>query len=184
MLEAAPTRILSVPLATAVAAGALALAGCGAAGASGSAAAPYGPRNEPVSLSKCMRANGLSQFPDPVQGPGGVGFDGLSVSAGGTELTVSGVSFSGPALKTAEAACKVYLPPAGGPPKVSESQRLRLIAIARCIRAHGVPNFPDPAFGAAGPGAGKAPSIALSPAAITAAKACGLIRGGSASVGG
>jgi hypothetical protein len=95
-------------------------------------------------MSKCMRANGLTNFPDPRQGSGGVGFPGgVDVGSNGA-LVVDGVSFSGPALKHAEAACKRYLPPSGPPPALGGQQRQQALRVARCMRANGVPNFPDP----------------------------------------
>ena len=154
---------------------AIAIAACGGSGARPSASStPYGPKNSPASLSRCMRAHGLSNFPDPVAGSGGEGFpEGLLVSSDGS-LTVDGASFSGPALKSAEKACQEFLPPSGPPPALSESQKLAALAFARCMRTHGVPDFPDPTFSGRG---GK--QIALgsgnsqSPAFQHAAAACG-----------
>lgn len=124
-----------------------------------------------------MRANGLSNFPDPSAGPGGgVGFNGIIVSPGSRTLTVDGVSFSGPALQTAQTACKVYLPPGGPPPQPSAGQKAAALAFARCMRGHGVPSFPDPTFNA-GAGTGPPKQVALpdsqSPAFKQAANACG-----------
>jgi hypothetical protein len=101
----------------------------------------------PVALSRCMRAHGLTNFPDPKQGFGGLGFPGgLLMSSDGT-LTVDGVSFAGPALKTAQQGCKRFLPGgAGPPPPVSASQKNAALANAQCMRTHGVPHFPDPTF--------------------------------------
>ncbi len=93
-----------------------------------------------------MRANGLSNFPDPSAGPGGEGFNGIGVTNTGL-LTVDGINFAGPALKTAEKACQEYLPPGGPPPQLSAAQTERLLAFARCMRTHGVANFPDPGGG-------------------------------------
>jgi len=91
-----------------------------------------------------MRANGVSGFPDPSQGPGGgIGFNGLIESPGGG-LTVDGQAFSGPALKHAEKVCSVYLPPAGPPPAPTAAQLKRELKLAQCMRRNGVPNFPDP----------------------------------------
>jgi len=132
--------------------------------------------SSPVALSRCMRAHGLTNFPDPKQGSGGLGFPGgLFVSSDGT-LTVDGASFAGPALKTAEKACKGFLPGGGGPPPpVSASQKKAALANAECMRRHGVPNFPDPTFPAGGGvainlGPGVNPQ---SPAFKQAAAACG-----------
>jgi hypothetical protein len=136
-------------LALALAGAALALSACGSK-AKPAASSPYGPASSPFALSKCMRANGLSNFPDPTAGPGGEGFNGIVVTSTGT-LTVDGINFAGPALKTAESACKVYLPPGGPPPQLSASQKATLLAFARCMRNNGVPNFPDPPLTGAGP---------------------------------
>jgi hypothetical protein len=100
-----------------------------------------------------MRANGLTNFPDPVQGSGGLGFPGGVTKSVEGGLTVDGVSFSGPALKKASQACKIYLPGGGGPPPApTAAQKAQILKFARCMRANGVPSFPDPNFGAATPG--------------------------------
>lgn len=109
-------------------------------------------------MSKCMRANGLTNFPDPSQGSGGLGFPGGVIVSVTGHLTVDGVSFSGPALKRASQACKIYLPPSGRPPTLSPHQKAQMLAMARCMRAHGVPNFPDPG---SGPPAGSATEVPL-----------------------
>jgi hypothetical protein len=130
---------------------ALAIAACGSSGPgpTGSSTVATG-NSSPIGLSRCMRAHGLPNFPDPTAGPGGEGFNGLFVSIDGS-MTVDGVSFSGPALKSAEKACKAFLPGGGGPPPaIPESRKLAAIAHARCMRAHGVPKFPDPTFPAGG----------------------------------
>lgn len=118
----------------------------------------YGPSSSPYAMSKCMRANGLTNFPDPSQGSGGIGFPGGVIASVNGELTVDGVTFSGPALRKASRACKIYLPPSGPPPKISAQQQRQMLAMARCMRAHGVPNFPDPG---SGPPAGSAKQVPL-----------------------
>jgi len=124
---------------------ALALAACGGSGTSGPVAVGTNPNaaNSPLHLSECMRAHGLPSFPDPTQGPGGPGFNGLGFTFTG-DLIVDGITFSGPALKGAEAACKSILPPTGPPPKLSAAQYRTELAFSTCMRKHGVPNFPDP----------------------------------------
>jgi hypothetical protein len=89
-------------------------------------------------------------------------------------LTAAGKTFGGPALRTAERLCAVYLPPAHGPgPQVSAQQRQRALTFADCMRAHGVPNFPDPTFSSgqrSGPPKGINPQA---PAFQSAARKCG-----------
>jgi len=118
----------------------LAVAGCGSSGGKPIASADkYGPASDPVSLSKCMRGNGVPNFPDPVNG----GLPIVSSSPG--TLTVEGTAFAGPAFTHAEKACKEYLPGANGPPPPPSAEQLRQeLAVAKCVRRNGVPNFPDP----------------------------------------
>lgn len=177
----------SVRVLCAAAATGLLIAACGgsshAARSGRKSAGPYGPRSSPYALSKCMRANGLSHFPDPSQGSGGVGFPGgLFVSADGG-LTVDGVSFSGPALKKASQACKDYLPGGGSPPPaMTAQQKAQLLKMARCMRTNGVPSFPDPGSPVGGQGVAKQVPLpgASSPAFKHALSICG--RGGGISV--
>jgi hypothetical protein len=120
-----------------------------------------------------MRAHGISDFPDPTQGPGG---QGLSISAtpGSSALTVQGITFSGPAFQKAEQACSRYLTPNGPPPQLSATQKAHLVTFAKCMRAHGVPDFADPT---AAPGGVVSPKRQLrgggSPAFRHAATVCG-----------
>ncbi|HWF35259.1 MAG TPA: hypothetical protein VG295_07795, partial [Solirubrobacteraceae bacterium] len=88
-------------------------------------------------------------------------------------LTVNGVGFSGPAFTAAERTCKLF---GGGssPPSISESQKIAAFHFARCMRAHGVPGYPDPVFPATG-GIGRpsAPGVSRDAPAVTrAAAAC------------
>lgn len=82
-----------------------------------------------VKFAACMRAHGVSNFPDP------------GTTGGPQETPVS----SAPAFVAAQKAC------GGGPggpglPHATEAQKLQAIAFARCLRAHGVPDWPDPSF--------------------------------------
>jgi hypothetical protein len=122
---------------------AVAIAACG-----GSSTKPTASSNSQLVLSECMRAHGVPNFPDPTVGPGGEGMS-VSQSLGSSTVTIDGVSFSGPAFESAEKTCKLF---GGGtaPPAISESQKLALFHFARCMRAHGVPNYPDPTFPSGG----------------------------------
>jgi hypothetical protein len=117
-----------------------------------------------------MRAHGVTNFPDPR--PGG-GFS-VESSPGSSTLTVDGITFDGPAFESAITTCKFF---GGGtaPPPISAAEQRAMIAKARCIRTHGVPDFPEPTFGPGGHGAGiklgPGDSV-LSPAVKRAAKAC------------
>lgn len=149
-------------LALACAAASLApvIAGCGSSGGSH----PGGSRDYASFLrfSNCMRAHGVPNFPD-------LGSSGGHVPIGpGT-----GLNPASPAFQSAMAICKKNLP--GGGPKLaqlSESDKLRALKFARCMRAHGVPNYPDPNFQAGAPQAPAPPDV-NSPAGKRAFKACG-----------
>ena len=141
-------RLPSCLVAVAVMSLALALSACGSSKPATAASSPYGPASSPAAVSRCMRANGVSGFPDPREGPGGggVGFPGgLLVTSRGS-MVVMGIPFSGPALTHAEKVCAEYLPPGGPGPAVPANQKAAAIASAQCMRTHGVPNFPDPTF--------------------------------------
>lgn len=119
---------------------ALAITGCGFTGSSSEAASSGGPPSPAVTaaflkFSQCMRSHGVPNFPDPN-------------SSGGISLTPSsGLNPAAPAFQSAQSECKKDLPgggPKGPPPAPSASQVRAALAWARCIRKHGVPNFPDP----------------------------------------
>lgn len=138
---------------------------------------PYGAPNVPISLSKCMRANGVSSFPDPRSGPngGGVGWPGGLVLVSTGRMMVMGETMAGPAVAQAERICREYLPPGGPPPAVAESQRVHALAAAACMRRHGLPTFPDPTFNGGNESLNLSPGLdPNSPAFKRAAKVCGL----------
>lgn len=160
---------------------AVALAACSGSGSTGyhNPKYPFGAPNVPVSLSKCMRANGVSGFPDPRSGPdgGGVGWPGGLIVEASNRIVVMGQPFFGPALVQALQTCKEYLPPAGPPPQVSESQRVSALAAAACMRHHGLPSYPDPTFGNGNQSLALPPGLnPESPAFQRAARECGLLK--------
>jgi hypothetical protein len=77
-----------------------------------------------------MRANGVPNFPDP--NPGG----DFNLSAESDLLT--------PAFEAAQTKCQKLLPSGNLPTHPSEQTLVKLLKIARCMRQHGVPEFPDP----------------------------------------
>jgi hypothetical protein len=161
---------------------AVAVSACGGSGSGSVGATTATGYASPFGLSKCMRANGVTNFPDPTNGPGGAGFNGIGRSIGGPPtLIVDGKTFSGPVVAKAEKACSRYLTPSGPPPKLSASQKARQLDFAACMRTHGLPDFPDPIFPSGGGieirgGPGFNPQ---SPAFQHAAQACGRGRVGS-----
>lgn len=151
-------RSLSIALVGVV--GMVAIAGCGSSSkSSGSPATSTFAQG--IRYADCMRSHGVPSFPDPAQG-------------GGFPLRTSGINEQSPAFESAQTAC-ASLQPGGNspPPPISAAQQAGMVANARCIRKHGVPNFPDPTFGPGGEGAGVAfLGNVSSPAFRRAAKAC------------
>jgi hypothetical protein len=88
-----------------------------------------------VKFAECMRANGVSGFPDP-GASGTLTLDGV--------VNGSSLNPNTPAWKQAIGACK-NLEPSGftGRNRSTQQQQVAL-KFAQCIRANGVPDFPDP----------------------------------------
>lgn len=79
-----------------------------------------------------MRSHGVAAFPDP-DSNGEIALD---------VTPENGLSFDAPQMKSAMQACK-SLEPVG----TAAEQRQNLaqaLKFAQCMRAHGLPNFPDP----------------------------------------
>ncbi len=91
-----------------------------------------------LKFSECMRSNGIANFPDPQ-------------SSGGIQIgSSSGIDPQSPQFQAAQKACRKYFPV----PDLSKAQiaqhEAEALEFAKCMRANGVPNFPDPQFGANG----------------------------------
>lgn len=116
---------------------ALTAVGCGATGqpsgtVTGAGSATPGGSDPALQLARCMRAHGVTNFPDPS-------------ARGGIELPAN-VNPESPTFRSARQACKQFFPDKGAPPATSASDRTAALTLSRCMRAHGVPQFPDPAF--------------------------------------
>jgi hypothetical protein len=102
-----------------------------------------------VTFAKCMRANGVPNFPDP--GSNGSGAMVFQQRAGtGASMKVNGVSVNGPAFQSAMQACRSKLPNGGHPPPLTAARKQAMLRFAQCMRTHGLSNFPDPTFGTGG----------------------------------
>jgi hypothetical protein len=118
------------------------IAACGSSGPSSSSPAgkdPTGAYSQALAYSNCMRAHGVSNFPDPTTNGGGVQF-----SIGSN----SGVNPQAPAFQTAQQSCR-HLMPGGGTPSAQASAQAKaaLLRTSECMRAHGITDFPDPQTG-------------------------------------
>ncbi len=144
-----PARTVAV---LAVAVLALSAAACGgrpsATGPAGSSNAAVAASSPAVSYSHCMRSHGVPNFPDP--GSGG------SLPKG----TAQQFGVSSAQLEAAELACHHVLPGTGDLLSTASLQQCYQTHVcapvlvqqalsagrkfARCMRSHGVPNWPDP----------------------------------------
>lgn len=151
-----------------------ALAACGASSKMTSSGSPD---SQAVKYADCMRANGTPNFPDP-------GSNGTpSIPDPGSNGALPN-PFS-PAFRAAKKACANLQPVGlhlGGPPVPTAAELRAALAFTRCMRAHGLPQFPDP-LATYGPGLtlGRGEYFPLdsatdvqSPAFKRAAKPCGL----------
>jgi hypothetical protein len=127
--------------------------------------------------SACMRDHGVSGFPDPssTETPNSFGIDGYNFDVPANMDTQS------PAYESAQKTCGNLINNGGGngpPHPVSlANARSAALAHARCMRAHGVPNFPDPTVSSNGNGitesSGGGGMNPQSPAFQKAEKICG-----------
>jgi hypothetical protein len=101
------------------------LAACGSSSKPGSTTSSLDPG---IKFAQCMRAQGVSDFPDP---------------SGGTIALTPSEAHS-PAFQSAQQACQHLMPTKGPPPHMTSSELSRAFVFAKCMRSHGVPSFPDP----------------------------------------
>ena len=135
-----PERCLQV--AAAVLAAGLLAAGCGGSPSHPSSNKPTsGPQagSQAIAYSRCMRSHGVPSFPDPT----------ISRSGGhvGIGLSIPASASGSPAFNTAQQACAKLAPEGAGgegPASVTAQQHREIVQFAACVRAHGVPDFPDP----------------------------------------
>ena len=138
---AAATRTVAAVVATAALAllaaacgGSPSSAGSGSSNAGGSAHTPS-PTSRVLAFSRCVRAHGVPNYPDP-------GSNGQIAKE-----TAQQVGVSNSRLQAALEACQHLLPNTGNiddnPAALSQwwSQMLRF---TRCMHSHGVPNWPGP----------------------------------------
>jgi hypothetical protein len=142
--QSRPQRARAAAVTTVMASVALLAAACGgspSSTSSGGSPNRGGPANSPIPLaySQCMRSHGIAGFPDP-DGNGQI-----------PKQAIIQLGVSGPRLQAAQRACTKlwpYQPP-------SQAQQRQLLGddlkFAQCMRAHGVPGFPDPTLASRGP---------------------------------
>ena len=113
------------------------ISGCGSSAPTetggGDAAAANAQKG--VKFAECMRSNGVSRFPDP-NASGKLTIDAVANG--------SGLNTSAPAFKQAVSTCKNLEPTGFTGSKRSSQQQQAGLKFAHCVRANGVPDFPDP----------------------------------------
>jgi hypothetical protein len=107
-----------------------------AAPAGGSGFSGASPLAEAVAYSQCIRSHGVPNFPDPAQTP-----------SGGYGYRTTGIDPNSAAFQGALQACKALPSPWNTTgQQLSPAQQQAWLNWAQCIRANGVPDFPDPTF--------------------------------------
>jgi len=111
----------------------------GGTGAGLGSNAPRAYAREPLAFSKCMRANGVPNFPD-------LSSTGMRIAASGQTISINGVSINAPAFTAARQKCERYMQDTSAIPTPARSAQKQQqdLEFARCMRSHGIPNFPDP----------------------------------------
>jgi hypothetical protein len=109
----------------------------GAPGASGPSGSSGSMETQLLKYAVCMRAHGISDFPDPVTSPlGGYGFHYHATS--GSDLDANS-----PQNQSATKACQKYVPPSLA--NLTPAQMMANGAKwTDCMRAHGEPDLPEP----------------------------------------
>lgn len=129
-------RTITVAAVTA-AIGALA-AGCGSQSpTSRRTQGSQGPGQAAYAFARCMRRHGIPNFPDPK----------VSVTPTQTRIAQAAPQslVNTPGFKTAQKACAPLQPgPGSGGQDTHGPGKPVLLAFARCLRAQGITNFPDP----------------------------------------
>lgn len=119
-------------------------AGCG--GASGpsvaqisttttsTSASAASAKPDPAAFSRCMRAHGVPRFPDPT-------------SNGDLQLRVgpgTGIDPQSATFRAAQRACQHFMPTRTPSPAQQKAALDAALKFSACMRAHGLPKFPDP----------------------------------------
>jgi hypothetical protein len=144
-----------LPVAPALIAGmALLLAACSGSPSAGSGGSPRAGSGSAVAYSACMRAHGVANYPDPDS-------TGQLPKPDARHLGVSSSQ-----LRAGEQACQHLLPISGAAINADSVQQCMEASdcpralvhqvldqersFAECMRAHGVPNWPDPSIDSQG----------------------------------
>lgn len=141
-------------------------------GGPGSSGAPSGFLQQAVQYSQCMRAHGVTKYPDP------------PANGGPQSINPAGIDTNSPTYKEAAQACQKYSPPnAGVDPNQQAQAQNQQLKYARCMRSHGITKFPDPNNGGGKQSLSQYGIDTNSPAFKAANKACESLLGAGSNGG-
>ncbi|MBO0813062.1 MAG: hypothetical protein J2P23_13605 [Microlunatus sp.] len=121
--------LAGIALAVTACAGSSTASGTSTSGANGS---DTSQKASGPAYAACMRKHGVTDFPDP-QGPNQ------------NQFALSRKVLQNPHFASAQKACAALRPQqSNSSNSTAGSSQTQLLALAKCMRAHGVPNFPDP----------------------------------------
>jgi hypothetical protein len=148
-------RALVLTAVVAIAGFSLLVTGCGGGGSAEPSVADLGttttvaapaatdssaPGGELAEYARCMRSHGVLGFPDPASLASSSGIRAAkSQIAQVAERETSSATF-----QAAQRGCAQYRQAATVPSRPSPREMQKLLAVSRCMRAHGIQNFPDP----------------------------------------
>jgi len=105
-----------------------------------SGAGSSSPGGELAEYASCMRSHGILNFPDQAAFGTSTGIK----TAKGQMAQITQSEASTPRFGAAQRAWAKYYGPPATSPHVSPQEMQKLLAVSHCMRAHGVPTFPDP----------------------------------------
>jgi hypothetical protein len=89
------------------------------------------PQDAALTYSRCMRENGLSEFPD-------------ADAEGRIRIPLGSIDPDSAVFQEASDACRHLAPEGWGEAEVGPGDAEVMLEFARCMREHGVPDYPDP----------------------------------------
>lgn len=111
-------------------------------GGSSSPESSAAAQEEMVKFSQCMRTHGEPEFPEPTEG-------GIRIQ----NHNGHGPNPESSRFQAAEKACSKYAPSKVAPSPAEQAKMQEgALNFSKCMRSHGVPNFPDPEFHSGGGG--------------------------------
>jgi hypothetical protein len=93
-----------------------------------------------LAYSRCMRSHGVPNFPEP------------NSSGAFPKVTPQQLGVSPSVFQSAQKHCRYLLPDSGNGPSQTQTQKILngMLKFAKCMRSHGVSNWPDPVVDAGG----------------------------------